>query len=74
MKVNIYHAPNSYMIPTGAEHDICAPNVDLTECFPEPGDEEYLLAHMELERSGRYWGGGGAAPIFLITKAEEDMT
>lgn len=31
-------------------------------------DEEYFAARNELERIGRYWEGGGAAPLVLIMK------
>lgn len=67
MKVNTYEIDDK----TGEERLHCA-NVTLLDCFPEGGkDEEYLLAHFELDRHGRYWGGGGAAPLFLIMRIKE---
>lgn len=45
---------------------------ELSECFPGPENgDEYLLAHTELDRTGRYWGGGGASPLFLIMRIRE---
>lgn len=59
MQVNVY------------EEDTVTPHaidVNLTEVT---GDdyEEFYSAHEELKRSGRYWMGGGAAPLFYITPA-----
>ena len=40
---------------------------ELIECFPDaPDDPEYQLALAELKRAGRYWVGGGAAPLTLL--------
>jgi hypothetical protein len=41
---------------------------DLRECFPIGPDTsaEYIVAHDELDRVGRYWVGGGAAPLVLM--------
>lgn len=71
MRVNIFQSTRPDRLPTAAPDDQCAANVDLMEAFPGPENgDEYLLAHGYLERDGRYWAGGGAAPIFLIMKAE----
>lgn len=37
---------------------------ELRDCFPV--DDDYYNAMSELTRSGRYWGGGGAAPLVLL--------
>lgn len=38
---------------------------DLQDCFPDD-DEGYHLARNEIDRSGRCWVGGGAAPLVLL--------
>jgi len=40
----------------------------LDECFPDDQDEREAAA-WELQRCGRYWAGGGAAPAVLLTLA-----
>ena len=40
---------------------------ELDECYPD--DPETLArASNELERAGRYWDGGGAAPVVLLMR------
>ena len=41
---------------------------DLAECFPDD-DAELRAAVSELSTTGRYWTGGGAAPIVLLMRA-----
>jgi hypothetical protein len=40
----------------------------LDDCF-EVDDPEYQVALSELDASGRYWCGGGAAVLFLLVRA-----
>jgi len=40
---------------------------DLRDCFPDD-DEEMQRALRELANAGRYWTGGGAAPLVLLTR------
>ena len=58
---------NTYEVLADGTERLTAENVELAECFPGPenGDES-ILAQFELDRAGRYWGGGGAAPLFLL--------
>ena len=42
----------------------------LDECFPER-DAEYYRAMVQLRMVGRYWGGGGASPMFLLLRDGE---
>lgn len=59
---------NTYEIDAAGER-LNAENITLIDCFPGPENgDEYLLAYTELERTGRYWGGGGASPLFLIMR------
>lgn len=37
------------------------------DCFPD-NPEESRRARFELEKAGRYWAGGGAAPLVLLTR------
>lgn len=39
----------------------------LTEALPEP-DAEQALAYQGLRDAGRYWIGGGASPLILLTR------
>lgn len=42
---------------------------DLLECFPDGAlDDEYLQALAELRDAGRFWVGGGAAPLVLLMR------
>lgn len=41
---------------------------DHSECFPDT-DEAYKALEY-LRAQGRYWIGGGSAPLVLITRAE----
>lgn len=36
----------------------------------ERDDPEYRQALAELERAGRYWAGGGAAPFVLLMRVQ----
>lgn len=61
MKVKIYdHDANGTEMPPREAH--------LWECFPDDNDPEYQLALDALKRDGRYWTGGGAAPLVLLVK------
>ncbi len=64
MFVKIFDVDNN----TGAEL-LRTESADLRECFPDVDDPEYHEARRELERAGRYWGGGGAAPRYLLMRA-----
>lgn len=39
---------------------------ELREAFPD--DDEYETAHAELMQTGRYWAGGGAAPLMFLQR------
>lgn len=68
MRVIIY-TRHDHLMPTGAADDEAVEVPHLSACFPgDENDEEYFLAHRRLEREGRYWGGGGASPLFLIMR------
>lgn len=42
---------------------------DLTDCFPDFQDDmDYFHALDELSRVGRFWAGGGAAPLALLMR------
>lgn len=59
MQVNVY------------EEDSVTPraiDIDLSEVCGDD-DAEFFAAQDELKRVGRYWIGGGAAPLFYITRA-----
>ena len=46
---------------------------DHSECFPNDqgyNDDESEIALDQLRTSGRYWAGGGAAPLVLLMRAE----
>lgn len=43
-----------------------AMGVDLRDCIPDP--DEFYRALAELETTGRYWIGGGAAPLVYISR------
>lgn len=45
---------------------------DLAECFPDLA--ERCAAERELRANGRYWCGGGAASLVLLTRVVEDET
>ena len=42
---------------------------DLTDALPEPDDEQ-ALAYQALRDTGRFWGGGGAAVLFCLRRAD----
>jgi hypothetical protein len=43
----------------------------LRDCFPDDEhDSDYHAARYELERAGRVWIGGGAAPLFLLMRVQ----
>lgn len=62
MKVRIYAVNQDTGIETFA--DECR----LDEAI-ERGDPEYYRALVELTKVGRYWIGGGAAPLSLLMRA-----
>jgi hypothetical protein len=42
----------------------------LRDCFPDDDqDADYVAAVNEIDRQGRAWVGGGAAPLFLLIRA-----
>jgi hypothetical protein len=68
MRIRIYDTDNS-----GAETLRC--ECDFDEAFPchpdHPNDNpERPLAYQELRDTGRYWIGGGAAPLVLLMRAD----
>lgn len=63
---------NTYTIEADGTEKLHCENVDLMECFPDaPQDDEYHVAKRYLERDGRYWGGGGATPLFLLMRIRD---
>lgn len=60
MKVRIYD------YETGEEVYRCT--CDVAECFPDD-DDTLRAAVSELMTTGRYWAGGGAAPVVLLVRA-----
>ena len=40
---------------------------ELRECFPDD-EEEYHTVFVTLTKDGRYWTGGGAAPLVMLKK------
>lgn len=68
--VTIYTSLRPDLLPTGGAPDDNCAAIALRECFPDKDDPEYHIARATIERDGRYWGGGGASPIFLITRAK----
>lgn len=58
---------NTYDIAADGTETLRSENVTLLDCFPDK-DDEYYTAQRYLERDGRYWGGGGATPLFLIMR------
>ena len=40
---------------------------ELRDAFPDD-DSEYEAALAELTTVGRYWAGGGAAPLFMLRR------
>jgi len=63
MKVKIFDYTDGSETPVLSEGGEC----DLRECFPDD-DEEYQAALDALKAEGRYWTGGGAAPLVLLMK------
>jgi hypothetical protein len=55
---------------TGAETFRCV--AFLADALPTD-DDEYGPARDELSRVGRYWIGGGAAPLVLLVRAGEGV-
>jgi hypothetical protein len=48
---------------------------ELTDAInPEWDRDEYEAARVELERAGRYWIGGGAAPLGLLMTTKRTET
>lgn len=56
---------NVFLEDTITEH---ARDADLREVLGSD-DGEFFQALDELKRVGRYWVGGGAAPLFYLTRA-----
>ena len=65
MKVRIYDCDD-----WGGETLRCI--ADLADAFPDPEDGERAKAERELRKSGRYWAGGGAAPLVLLVRLMGD--
>jgi hypothetical protein len=65
MRVKIFDVDQDTGAETYREH------CELIECFPDGrGDPEYWDAVTELVQGpGRYWVGGGAAPLVLLMLA-----
>jgi hypothetical protein len=66
MRVNIYDIDNR-----GTER-LRAASVELSECIDRT-DKEYVQALNQLNHMGRYWGGGGASPIFMLIRTGGDQ-
>jgi hypothetical protein len=70
MRVNLYHVDYSMsgesLEWTGTAADFASNN--------DMADSDYAAMRNELERAGRYWIGGGAAPLFLLMRARESMS
>ena len=63
MRVNVFDVAED-----GTE-TVTAENVILSDCFPGiENDDEYHTAHLNLDKCGRYWCGGGAAPLRVIRR------
>lgn len=43
---------------------------ELIECLPS-GGPEYVQAQIYLTMCGRFWAGGGSAPLVLLTTANQ---
>lgn len=44
---------------------------DLADCFPDDMGDEYEQARVELRDAGRFWIGGGAAPLVLLIRVTD---
>jgi hypothetical protein len=64
MKVKVYD------VDTEPYKETLRSTCTLDECFPER-DAAYYVALVELNRMGRCWCGGGAAPCTLLMKVED---
>ena len=65
MKVTVYHCDAT----TGAERP--GETCELLDVFGDGReDPEYRPAVAELTKTGRYWLGGGAAPLVLLMRVE----
>lgn len=62
MRVKTYHIDN-------AGNETFQSACDHSNCFPDDA-EEAALALDQLRHTGRYWTGGGAAPLFLLMRVE----
>ena len=67
MRVNLYHVDYSTSGESfewsGSAADFASKN--------EMADSDYAAMRNELEKSGRFWLGGVAAPLFLVMRARE---
>jgi hypothetical protein len=59
-----------YAVDTDPYKETLRSTCDLNECFPDR-DAAYYVALVELNRMGRCWCGGGAAPCTLLMKVED---
>jgi hypothetical protein len=59
LRVNVFDAEHGWLI---------ASRVFLWDSISEQ-DDEYALAEQAIATCGQYYIGGGAAPLFLLTKA-----
>jgi hypothetical protein len=62
MIVKVFTIDSDTMAETFLHHS------DLADCLPEADD--YWAAYADIVKAGRAWIGGGAAPLFLLTRAE----
>lgn len=65
MRVRIYDFPNNDL---GNEVFRC--ESDLRDVYDEDGD--YYAAMAVLQQDGRYWDGGGAAPLVVLRRVREE--
>ncbi len=65
--MNTYNSATRVNVYDGETMEQTGSNVLLIDCFPDDLDEQ-AAAMAVLKRDGRYWAGGGAAPLVLLTK------
>jgi hypothetical protein len=56
-----------YDVDANGNQSLRTPQCDLLDCFDYSDPERYTARH-HLEREGRYWTGGGATALVLLTR------
>ena len=60
---------NTYEVDRDGNETLTGENVELIECFGDgAADLEYGRASLEINSYGRFWLGGGAAPLCVIRR------